>query len=419
MLAIATVMAAAPGLFGATRADAADPGTWVNTGFSTVPFEYYQGVTSDPQGNHYFDGFFSGLYRTAPDLTETARVALEIPPEIGAGEGYNHIGDLSWNPGEGGRVLLPLECYVPGVGNFCGTGAFGIADPQTLQWRYYVKLDPADIAKAMWVESSPDGQLLWTSSGNDLLAYRSDDVKPANAGPGGTLIKPVQRLVGAVPPSGVTGAVFYQGRLLLAGEYHGLLQVWSVDTANGERRLEIERDIIGESEGLDVFEGLGGLLHWQIGQITSRGPPTYGTGHTALVHFIPANRAPDCSGVSADSSVLWPPNHKLRAVTLSGATDPDGDLVSLSIDSVTQDEPVSGDRGGGKGTDAAAAEATNRVLLRAERDGVGDGRVYRVAFTGSDGRGGTCAGVAEVAVPHSRAGTAIDSAPPGYSSFGP
>ena len=39
---------------------------------------------------------------------------------------------------------------------------------------------------------------------------------------------------------------------------------------------------------------------------------------------------------------LWPPNHKLRTVTVSGATDPDGDPVAITITGVTQDEPVNG-----------------------------------------------------------------------------
>ena len=52
-----------------------------------------------------------------------------------------------------------MECFTSGVGNTCGTGAFGVADPATLQFRYYVKLDPAEIPKAMWAETSPDGSL--------------------------------------------------------------------------------------------------------------------------------------------------------------------------------------------------------------------------------------------------------------------
>ena len=151
-------------------------------------------------------------------------------------------------------MLLPLECYTPGGpngGNTCGTGSIGSADPSTLAFQYYVKLDPAEIPKAMWVEASPDGQLLWTSSGQDLLAYRAADVSPANAAPGAQPIHAVRRLAGAVPPSGVTGAAFYRGRLFLAGAQGTTYQVWSVDVSNGTRRLELElRNVQGEAEGL-------------------------------------------------------------------------------------------------------------------------------------------------------------------------
>jgi hypothetical protein len=258
------------------------------TGFSTTKIEYYQGVTSDPQRNLYFDGRFVGLYRTTARLTETARVPNAIAQSVAAAEGYNHIGDLSWDAGEGGRLLLPLECFSPGLPggpNTCGTGSIAVADPATLAWRYYVKLDPADIKKAMWVEASPDGTLLWTSSGNDLLAYRSADVNPSNAAPSAPPIRPVMRLPGAVPPSGITGAVFYQDRLFVAGQGAGF-QVWSIDVATGARQLEIERQFRGESEGLGNFDALGGVLHWQVQPFSSM--PTFGIGGGALVHFVPA-----------------------------------------------------------------------------------------------------------------------------------
>jgi len=60
------------------------------------------------------------------------------------------------------------------------------------------------------------------------------------------------------------------------------------------------------------------------------------------------------------------------------------------------------------------------VKVRAERSGLGDGRVYRIAFTASDTQGGSCSGTAKVGVPHGEAPpVAIDSAPPGFNSFGP
>jgi hypothetical protein len=162
------------------------------------------------------------LWRTTPLLGQTAGVANAIPPAVERAEGYNHIGDPTWNPGGSGRVILPLECYMLGTGsNTCGTGSFGVADPATLGFRYYVKLDPAEIPKAMWAESSPKGSLVWTSSGDDLLAYRSSEASAANAAPRGPALRSARRLAGAVPPTGVTGAVFWHRRLLLAGQRNG------------------------------------------------------------------------------------------------------------------------------------------------------------------------------------------------------
>jgi hypothetical protein len=272
----------------APPAYARDPGRWVFTGASSIPTQYWQGLTSDPPKKRvFFVGVFEGLWRTTPTLRQTAGVGNAIPADVKAAEGYNHIGDPTWNPGEGGRVLLPMECYTPGVGNTCGTGSFGVADPATLAWRYYVQLDPAEIPKAMWAETSPDGSLVWTSSGNDLLAYRSSAITAANAGPAGLPIRAAQRLTGAVPPSGVTGAVFRRGRLLLAGTDESRNQVWSLDPKTGKRRLEIEQRFCGESEGLHVIRTLGGELHWLVGPSGENGCTlTYGPT-SALLHFVP------------------------------------------------------------------------------------------------------------------------------------
>jgi hypothetical protein len=270
----------------APAAEARDPRRWLLTGASAIPTTYWQGLTSDPAKRQvFFSGVFEGLWRTTPELAQTAGVGAAIPADVKALEGYNHIGDLTWNRLEGGRVLLPLECYYPGGGgNTCGTGAFGVADPATLAWRYYVKLDPAEIPKAMWAETSPDGKLVWTSSGADLLAYRSSDISAANASPAAAPIHAARRLAGAVPPTGVTGAVFRGGRLLLSGESDGTYQVWALDTSDGKRRLEIEMKVCGESEGLDVIPTLGGELHWLIAPSDPGCTLTFGPT-SALLHF--------------------------------------------------------------------------------------------------------------------------------------
>lgn len=293
-LAALTVLVCLP----AASASAADPGRWKLSAEDPVPTEYFQGLTHSSPQSLLFVGVFKGGYLTDLALKEQTRTASLIPAEVESSVGFNHIGDPTSDGAEGGRFLMPLECYNPGQangGNTCGMGGIGVVDPGTLAWRYWVRLDPADIPKAMWAEVSPDGTLLWTSSGNDLLAYATADISAANAAgtPDAPPIRPVARLAGAVPPSGITGAVFYEGRLFLAGQGGAAMQIWSVDvTGATPARLEIElTGVRAESEGLDVIDARGGTLHWLLSPVAAGGPPTYGSGHSELLSFVPASEA--------------------------------------------------------------------------------------------------------------------------------
>jgi hypothetical protein len=127
------------------------------------------------------------------------------------------------------------------------------------------------------------------------------------------------------------------------------------------------------------------------------------------------NRPPDCSSVAASRPVLTTVNRRLVPIALDGATDPDGDPVTLTIDGVTQDEPVLGS--GDPTSPDAVDEGDRQTRVRAERNPHGDGRVYRIAFTASDGKGGSCSGTATVSVPRKARKLAVDSAPPSYDSF--
>ena len=80
-------------------------------------------------------------------------------------------------------------------------------------------------------------------------------------------------------------------------------------------------------------------------------------------------------------------------------TDPNNDQVSITITAVTQDEPVNGLGDGDTSPDAVLQG--DKVLLRVERAGNGNGRVYKVNFTANDGQGGVCAGFVKVGVPKS------------------
>ena len=143
-----------------------------------------------------------------------------------------------------------------------------------------------------------------------------------------------------------------------------------------------------------------------------------GGSRTAIVHLHAAaapdwqplpNRPPDCSSVAGAPSSLS--HHGFQVVTLGGATDPDGDAVTVTITGVTQDEPV------GRRPDARAGASADRVELRGQRLPRGDGRVYRTAFRASDGTD-ECSGEATVEVRRKKNQPAVDSEPPSYDSFG-
>jgi hypothetical protein len=136
---------------------------------------------------------------------------------------------------------------------------------------------------------------------------------------------------------------------------------------------------------------------------------------TASVRVL-SNRPPECAGVTVTPAELWPPNHDLRSVALGGVIDPDGDPVALAVTGITSDEPVTGGGSGNTAPDATGL-GTASPAVRAERRGSGDGRVYAIGFTADDGRGGSCSGTVNVAVPHDAAHAAVDSGQ-NYDAFG-
>jgi len=118
---------------------------------------------------------------------------------------------------------------------------------------------------------------------------------------------------------------------------------------------------------------------------------------TLSITINPINDAPVCGNVPMIAA--WPPNHKMVPISFAMPTsDVDGDAVTISIQSIFQDEPTNGLGDGDTSPDATL----NPPEVRAERSGTGDGRVYVITVLGDDGNGGSCTGSFEIWVPHSQ-----------------
>ena len=133
--------------------------------------------------------------------------------------------------------------------------------------------------------------------------------------------------------------------------------------------------------------------------VTSTSDPNVTNNAVVSTLVGSSNHPPDVSGATPSKGRLFPPDGKFEEIDIEGVVDPDGDDVTISIDSITQDEPVDAVGDGSTCPDAGGV-GTPTAMLRAERAGDGDGRTYEIVFTANDGRGGTATGTVRVCVPH-------------------
>jgi trimeric autotransporter adhesin len=255
--------------------------------------------------------------------------------------------------------------------------------------------------------SSPTTDVTCTDDGDYTLTLTADDhVNPpqsvsgtlhvSNVAPGLSLANSVSGLTGTV-----TGTVTDAG----ADDTHTCSFAWGDGNT---------------TSGVAVAGGTCAATHTYAAGVASATVDVTATdddgGATTRSVTLTLNRAPSCSAVASSLTELWPANHTLQLITLRGATDSDGDTLAYAITSVRQDEPTNGTGDGDTAIDAVNA-GPGAVSLRAERAGGGDGRVYTIAFTVSDGNGGSCEGTVQVTVPKSASKPAVLSPGPGYDSY--
>jgi hypothetical protein len=134
--------------------------------------------------------------------------------------------------------------------------------------------------------------------------------------------------------------------------------------------------------------------------------PGLANAHDAAELYVPGSTGdttpPTISGASADAPSLWPPNHRMRSVTVDATVEDDSDPApTLRILSVSSNEPEDGTGDGDAGPDwDITGDLT--LDLRAERSGSGDGRVYTITLVATDASGNESFETVEVVVPKSR-----------------
>ena len=108
---------------------------------------------------------------------------------------------------------------------------------------------------------------------------------------------------------------------------------------------------------------------------------------------FPAVAAPTISAVTATPNILWPANRKMVPVTIGVTVSDDSDPApACQITSVTSNEPL-------EDSDWTVSGALS-LSLRADRNGLGTGRIYSITVTCTNASQLSASTVVTVSVPH-------------------
>lgn len=125
-----------------------------------------------------------------------------------------------------------------------------------------------------------------------------------------------------------------------------------------------------------------------------------GTSTDTMTVTVVDTTPPEVTALSASPAVLWPPNHKMVPVTVAiTALDACG-TADCRIAHVASSEPANG-LGDGDMTPDWQVTGPLTLQLRAERAGMGSGRVYTATLACTDRAGNTATRVVTVTVPKS------------------
>jgi predicted extracellular nuclease len=209
--------------------------------------------------------------------------------------------------------------------------------------------------------------------------------------------------------------------VLLAGEYTDLLSEFLGEYAysyvfDGQLgyldHALANQDLLGEVTGVTVWHinaDEPDLIDYdtsfkQPAQDAIYAPDAYrSSDHDPVIAGLDVcDEIPPTLDVSVAPDMLWPPNHKYVEVTATvDASDNFDPSPTVTLVSVTSNEPDNGLDDGDTPNDIVIVDDTT-FQLRAERSGIGEGRIYTITYQATDACGNTTVTTATVTVPLSK-----------------
>ncbi len=170
--------------------------------------------------------------------------------------------------------------------------------------------------------------------------------------------------------------------------------------------------------GIDPVSTSGNVAYTLTGATTANGSGpasglVFNKGVTTVTYALSSDATQSCSftvtlqdkqppvieNLTASPSALWPPDHKLKTVTLSYAAHDNCGIAGTQV-TVTSNDPAQSGEDGDLSPDWEIADA-HHVRLRAEKLKNGKERIYTIKVTVTDAAGNQTSATVNVTVPKS------------------
>jgi type IX secretion system substrate protein len=133
---------------------------------------------------------------------------------------------------------------------------------------------------------------------------------------------------------------------------------------------------------------------------------TDGAGNTATcsqVITVNDNTPPQINSLAPSQTILWPPNHTMRDITLNYTVTDNCTTNATTTVNISSNEPVNGTADGDTDPDWVVVD-NHHIKLRAERAANGTGRIYTITVTTTDGCNAAVSASTQVEVVHNITG---------------